>query len=110
MSTDHLRFAAITAARQVMRELETNAVAQPHVWRAVTAALDGYEDQMALDLHDRLQPGWALVVDGRPIVVVPTRRVARGQRKILAHLAGRPVRDYKIVATEVALTGPLIRQ
>lgn len=103
MSTDHLRHAALLAAQQEMRNLSTNAIAQSIAWRIVSAALDGYEDQMAIDLSGDVRPGWAIMVDGRPMLTVPTRRIARVQRRLFATLAQRPVRDYRILPTEVAL-------
>lgn len=102
--TDHLRAAAMFAVGDQLRTWQTNAVANQYVWEAVNRALDAFEDEMARDSANRLQPSWAVIRDCRPVVVVPTKRMARQQRRIIATLAQEPARRWQIVSTEVALS------
>lgn len=101
MTDDPIRRAAVHAATVAMESLTTNTIATQYVWRIVNAALDAYDHELAVELRDDVHKAWCIMADGKPAIVLPTKRIAREQRRAMAHLAGRPWRDYKIVETEV---------
>lgn len=96
------RAAAFAAVQeQVFDRFTTNTIGRDMVQRAVSVALDAYEDTLLAPVADQSRRGWAVMLGHRPLVVVPTRRLARRQRKALAALTGRWTWQLRIEPTEV---------
>lgn len=100
---DPHRLEAERAALTVIDSLETNMLIRPHVWRAVNAALDAFDDSIGVSImRTTARPGWAILrLNGTPWMVLPTYRMARRQRKALAALSGCRPQDLRLVRTEV---------
>lgn len=97
-----VRAAAFTAVKErVFDRLSTNAVGRDVVQHAVSVALDAYEDALFAPIADQSRRGWVVMDGHRPLIVLPTRRAARRQRKYLAALLDRWVWQLRIEPTEV---------
>ena len=98
---DHYRKAAFEATFQHLESNGTNTIARQYVWRAVQAALQAYEDEWARDAETRF--GWCLMLEGKPLLTVPTKSIARHQRTLLARVLEVPKLRIRIVETQFAV-------
>ena len=106
MTADPARAAASSAARIAIDDYESNYLVREHLWRIVTTALDAYEYEMELAALTvpRARPAWCVLhPDGRPWLIVPTRRMAKAQRKTLAALSHEHPRMLRIVRVETVV-------
>lgn len=101
------RVAAYHAVECLALEWDQNEVSRHVIWRFVNAALDAFENELASTLYEDRRRGWLLTLDGKPIVVSPTRRIAKMQRKYHAHLSRRWLWEYRLQQTEVQEYAPM---
>lgn len=108
MINDHRRDAAARAVHNHLVTRDTNVIADRLVWQAVNIALDAYEDEIAHDARGNTYRSWAVMHHGRPVLVVPTKRLARQQRRLLATLGQESRSNYAILPTQVTASFPPI--
>lgn len=96
--TDHYRQAGMTAGLDYLDAHQTNAIAKQYMIGALLAALSAFETEWLLDAESR--QGYALVLAGTPVVVLPTMSMARHQRRQLARLLEVGRLTIKIIEVE----------
>lgn len=103
MSLDQLRAVAVTAARVEIERVDSNVLADSRIWQVVDVVLEAVDAELARVAMAGVVDGWAICDGNRPLLVVPTKRIARQQRRILAARRGRSRFDYSIIATNVSM-------
>jgi hypothetical protein len=95
---DAYRQAGMRAGLDYLDEHQTNAIAKSYMVGALLAALTAFEEEWARDSSSR--QGYALVYEGRPIATLPTKSMARQQRRLYARHWGLRQHHIRIVETE----------
>lgn len=82
---DYCRIAADEALREHLARNATNAIAQSHVIEAMQVVLDAYEDELYRSMDSDI--GWVVMLGVQPMIVLPTKRLARHEMKLLKRMA-----------------------